>query len=275
MTMNNKNLMLLDEWGRYPSPRMTPPVVRDYAKTFAIFGLAKTLDDFGIGSFEQTKVIEWFWRNSSQWHAQTSQEAFNKYARARISDFVGYSRRRQASFGIVDKLFDRAKFNEVTLPEVLDAVTFLTKTQAIPPGMVVENGDVTIVDLTLRADSPKLLKVDKDFFPSLERVFPFERIDDIVVKSIPIGETASREFRLIELCWWSQNPTTTFDEMKNAIATRNGDRLDWRRANLFSSVAARLEAKESGVPAEFPESTNARGETATWSPQYVELHGER
>jgi hypothetical protein len=248
----------LEGWGR-PFRAGTPAVAGEHAKTFAIFGLAKTLDDFGVGSFEQPRVIDWFWRNCTKWASKLSQDEFNRYARKCISDFVGYSRRWGDAFHLVDKLFDRARFVELTLTEVVDAVAFLTKTEPLPPGVVVENGDVTIVDLTLRKDSPKLLKVDSEFFPVLQRLYRWERIDDTVVKRIPVGETATREFALHKLAWWFQNPATTYEEMQTAVAFRNGDRLDWRRANLYSTIAARVEAKSTGAPLSCPKPRTVRG----------------
>lgn len=263
------------EWspGDWETLRFSPALDcgDEFIKEFAIFGLLRTLEDFGVGPFEGARVAEWYWRVSRSWPRKQSQGEFNCYARARISDFVGYTRRRADAFHIVERLFDKARFMGTTLDEVIDAVTFLAKTEPLPAEMVFENGDVAIIDLTQRKDSPKLLKVDADFLPTLKRLYPFERVDDIVVKNIPVGETSTRGFSLVKLAWWSQNTTTTLEEMDRAIAFRDGDRLNWTRGNLYSIWQARAEARDSGVPAELKEWRDANGDTRMVPGQYVDL----
>jgi len=39
------------------------------------------LRDFGVGQFESDRIISWYWRTSPTWAPQSSQAAFNSYAR--------------------------------------------------------------------------------------------------------------------------------------------------------------------------------------------------
>jgi hypothetical protein len=273
-----KKVSTATEWADqdWETLRFAPAIgcADEYIKDFAIFGFGRTLEDFSVGAFEGSTVAAWYWKASRFWPRKGSQSEFNKYARARISDFVGYTRRRGDAFHVVDRLFDKARFLGTTLEEVINAVTFLSPTKLLPSGTVHENGDgdSALVDLTRRKDSPKLLKIDLDFLPTLKRLYPFERIDEVVLKHIPVGETATREFSLVKLAWWSQNPNTTLEEMDKAIGFRNGDKLDWTKENLFSKWKV-FACEEEGVPAEFPEFQDSHGDTRTITTQYVGMLG--
>ncbi len=262
------------EWSRddYRTLRFAPGInAEEHIKEFAVFGLAQALGDFGVGSFEGTGVVEWYWKQSRSWPRKETQNEFNKFARARISDYVGNTRRRGDAFHVVGSLFDRARFLGTTFDEIVDAVAFLAKSEPIPPEKIVET--TALIDLTRRKDSPKLLKVDLTFLPVLRKLYPVERIDDVIVKHIPVGETSTREFNLVKLAWWSQTPDTSLDEMNRALRFADGDRMNWTKANLYSKwreAAARY--ANAGVPEELPESPrDANGDVRMPEGRYVEL----
>ena len=204
----------------------------EFIGTFAIFGLSRALADFDCGQFEQERCISWYWRTAWTWTPQGSQEEFNRYARRRVSDHVGYTKRRKDAWGTIDRLFDDARDQGVTFEQVIQAVTFLCPTQEMPYPVHV-NGSVTLVDLTKREDSPKILMIDTSFLPTLKALYPFERIDDVVVKQIPVG-TVSRELNLVTLPFWKLFPDAEFEERKTAIEFGAGGRLDWTTTNLNS-----------------------------------------
>jgi len=219
--------------------RLAPAITitDEHVKTFAVYGLWNALRDFGVGQFESDRIINWYWRTAPTWTPKASQSEFNRYARERVSDYVGYTRRRVDAWGIIDRLFDDARQSTVTLAQVVNAVTFLTKTEPFPFDFVENraehNREAAIVDLTKRADSPKLLKVDATFLPLLKRLYPFERQDEAVIKTIPVGSTA-RELNLVMFVFWMLYPDSEKDERSTAVSFHNGDRLDWRASNVYS-----------------------------------------
>lgn len=258
-----------EDWGTL---RFAPAIdAEEFVKEFAVFGLARCLEDFGVGSFEGNGIAEWFWKTARSWPRKATQSEFNKYARARISDHVGFSRKRADACFVVNSLFDKARFQHVDLDQIVDAIVFLSKTEPIPSEKIIGNGTTTLLDLTRRTDSPKVLKVGADFFPVLQRLYPFERVDDAVVKSLPVGDTSTREFSLVKLAWWFQFPNTTKDEMDNAIRFVDGDRLNWTTGNLFSKWREAAARHDAGVPAEYPEFRDANGDTRTLPNEYAPL----
>jgi hypothetical protein len=233
--------------------------IPEHAENFVFGGLTKVLEDFGIGSFEAGQIIEWYLKACRLWAPQENQRAFNAYAKARIDDHLRYSRRRGDAWHIVDGLFYKARFNRLEFTEVIDALTFLVPTQPLPEGIVTEDGDVTRVDLTLRADSPKVLRIDSTFLPTLKRLYPFRRVDDIVVKDIPIGATTNREFKMVYFAWWDAHPE--YDIVERGLGFSDGDRLNWTRGNLFDIAAEKRHAKDDDVPPELPECRSKDGKT--------------
>jgi hypothetical protein len=233
----------------------------DFLKTFAIFKLSQVLADFGVGPFESDTVIRWFWKAARSWPAKKSQIEFDQYARARVSDYVGYTRKRLDAFNVIDRLFDKARFVGVTFDEVIDAVAFVSKSEPMPEGMVIENGTSALVDLTKRADSPKVLKIDLDFLPALRKLYPFDRVDDVVVKNIPVSDRLTREFPIRKFAFWQQHPKIDRVELDEALACHNGDLLDWRRANLYSEWAERAAQVAAGMPEEYSEGLGQGGRT--------------
>ena len=242
-----------------PSPfdnvRLAPAlqIANEHVKNFAVYGLWQALCDFGVGQFESDRIISWYWKTAPTWAPKASQSDFNRYARERVSDFVGYTRRRADAWSTIDRLFDAARQGTVTLAQVINAVTFLTKTEPFPFEFV-ENRDVAIVDLTKRLDSPKLLKVDAAFLPLLKTLYPFERVDDAVIKRIPVGST-ERELNLVSLVFWMLYPDAERDERRAAVSFHNGDRLDWRSSNVYSCwregpQAARFRNRFWSIPTE-------------------------
>jgi hypothetical protein len=234
----------------------------EHLKTFAIFSLSNVLAEFGVGAFESDSVIRWFYQTAPTWPRKSTQIEFNKYARERVSDRVGYTRRRADACTIVDRLFDKAATLGATFDEVMDAITLLAKPEELPASMIDERGTETFVDLTKRADSPKVIRMDTEFLQVLRRLCPFEREDDVVIKCIPIG-TIIREYPLRKLAFWCQHRDTSKAELDSLIA-RNGDPLDWRRVNLSSRQIERQEqaaVEAAGVPEEPAEGVGAGGRT--------------
>jgi hypothetical protein len=213
----------------------------EHVKTFAVCGLWDALCDFGVGQFESDRVIKWYWKTAPTWAPQKSQAEFNRYARERVSDFVGYSRRRADAWGVIDRLFDDARQGQVSLEQVVGAIEFLCPTAEFPFPFIV-NAETTLIDLTKRADSPKILKVDTSFLPLLKRLYPWSREDDSLIKKIPIGST-ERELNLVTLVFWMLYPDSEKDERDTAVSFHNGDRLDWRSSNVFSCWREGLLAK--------------------------------
>jgi hypothetical protein len=206
-------------------------VTDEYVRTFAVFGLWGALSDFGCGEFESDPHIRWYWKTASKWPTQQSQREFNAYARKRLADRVGHSRRTVDASTIVDRLFDKARVTSVTFEEVITAVTTLVPTEPFP-FEVVTNRKTASVDLTQRADSPKVLKVNLSFLPVLKRLYPFRREDDVVVKPIPVG-AASRELDLVTLAFWLRFPDAERHD-RAAIRFRDGNGLNWAAGNLSS-----------------------------------------
>jgi hypothetical protein len=237
----------------------------EYIKTFAVFKLVPTLEKFKCGMFEIEGQVGWYWRTALTWAKQATQSDFDAYATKRLSDHVGYSRRHAESCGVIDRLFDKAMFAQCEFEEVIAAMAFLTDSKEIPADLVEQRDATTFIDLTARIDSPKILKVDNDFFPVLNRLWTFERQDDVVLKKIPVG-VVTREFNLRRLAFWFQHKDVTLVELNEALETRNGDLLDWRRENMFSTWAE--EAKDDAhVPEDiFPECTGAGGRTFVLRP---------
>lgn len=247
---------------RFPA---TVKGAHQFAQNFAFGGLLKVIEDFGIGNYEAGQVIEWFWKASRLWAPQASQAAFNSYARARIDDHVRYSRRRGDAFHLIDALFDKARFNQLNFSEVIDAIAFLAPTKPLPEGRVTEVGDVTLIDLTLRKDSPKILRVDSAFFPTLKRLYPFRRVDDVILKDLPAGTTTTREFKLVYFAWWVAHPGMTYDITECGLGFSDDDSLNWTQGNLFDIAAERLRTRDAGVPGELPEYRSSDGKRV-WVP---------
>lgn len=200
-----------------------------FIREFAVKGLWKALTDFQCGEFEAASFISHFWEASRFWPAKNSQSDFNAYARDRISDKVGYTRRRNDALHVINRYFD--KENLLTLDDVIEAIAFCAPTKPIPDEIVFKGKEAVIVDMSKRRGM--FLKVDSDFFPVLERLYPFERQDDKVIKVVPVGHS-TREFDLSVLAFWFKYRNARRDEMQRAIAFHSADRLDWTKGNLYS-----------------------------------------
>ena len=237
-------------------------VKNEHIRTFLVFGLSRALDDFKVGKFEGSPIIDWYWRTSPTWIEQPSQAAFDKYARARVSDKVGYDRRRSSAWSVVDQLFDKARFSTVTFSEVIAAITFLTPTQECPVG-IIENDRFAVLDVTKRSDSPKLLKVDVEFLPVLKTLYPWNREDDKIIKTIPIGSTV-RELNLLTLACWLKDSRLDVNRM-TAFRFENLDPLDWTGSNVSLVEAGDWGSAERFWPTP-RERTNLNGETVLISP---------
>jgi hypothetical protein len=215
-----------------------------FIRDFALDGLWKALTDFGCGNFESLGFIEWYWRTSQNWPALGSQDTFNKYARERLSDKVGYTRRQFDAWNTIDRFFDKG--SDLTLNDVLDAVTFCSPTQAMPFDVDHAHPKV-LVDITGQKRYDESLKIDPDFLPVLVRLYPWElvesrvkvnkrpwkRIDLDIIKSVPVG-SGMRKFNLSIFAFWWKYKNARRDEMAEAIAFHSADRLDWSSGNLYS-----------------------------------------
>lgn len=203
------------------------PFIRD----FAVRSLWRTLTEFQCGEFEAAKYVSWFWEQSRFWAPQVSQAKFDAMARARLDDKIRYTRRRADAWHCIDKYFD--KQNSLTLDDVVEAVAVCSPTEPIPDERVFRNAGTVIVDMTKRRGLDKFLKVDAEFFPTLERLYPFERRGDKVIKTVLIGST-TKEFDLKILAFWFKYRNALRAEMDRAITLHSADTLDWTSANIYS-----------------------------------------
>jgi hypothetical protein len=244
--------------------RLAPAIDLDneHIRTFLVFGLSRALEDFQCGKFESQPIIDWYWRTAPTWIEQPSQAAFDKYARARVSDKIGYDRRRSNAWSVVDQLFDKARFSTVTFSEVIAAITFLTPTEDCRVG-IIENDRFAILDVTKRSDSPKLLKVDVEFLPTLKTLYPWTREDDTVIKTIPIGST-TRELDLLTLACWLKDSKLDVNRMTR-FQFENLDPLDWTGSNVSLIEQSDWGSNERFYPTP-KERTNLNGETILISP---------
>jgi len=193
-------------------------------------GLWKALFDFRCGSFESDGFIRWYWRNAGHWTACKSQAEFNAVARRRLADKVGYTPRRNDALNVVSQFFDKGQ--DLSFSDVLDAVTFCSPTEKMP-FEVFENCEHAIVDVTRRKGCDSFLKIDREFLPTLVKLYPWERVEDTIIKTIPIDGCA-REFNVVTLAFWSKYRNANRDEMAKAISFHSADRLDWTSGNLYS-----------------------------------------
>jgi hypothetical protein len=203
-----------------------------FIRTFLIENIHQTLTEFECGDFESSRFIEWFCEASRFWPTQKSQAAFNAYARARLSDKVGWTRRQRDAFNVIDTYFDRGY--DLTFDDVISAVHFCAKPEKMPH-KIIHNADAVIVDLPRQSKQKKdrLLKVDATFWPTLELLYPWKRVEDTVVKSVPVGN-ATREFDLVKLAFWFRYRGANRDERNNALTFHSADKLDWTSSNLYS-----------------------------------------
>ena len=204
--------------------------IREFGSDFSPNGLWKSLMDFGCGPFEASRYVEWFWRRSESWRPFPSQTAFTQYARERLSDEVGYTRRKLDAESVIDQFFDKG--SDLKFDDVMTAVTFCSPTRPMPFA-VYENATAAIVDVTKRAGDDKFLKVERDFLPTLIRLYPWERRESSIVKEIPVG-SLTREFDLAALAFWFKYRNAGRSELAEAVTFHSADRLDWTAKNLYS-----------------------------------------
>jgi hypothetical protein len=234
--------------------RLLQPDVSKFAKDFLVAGLHNTLVEYGCGPYEVDAHIDWYWRESKCWKAAAYPE-FVALARKKLSDRVGYTRRRREAETTVAKLYDKAMYMPVEFDDVIAAINFLAPSQPMP-NKFIENEGYSIVDVTLRESSPRVMRVERDFLPTLERLFPWRRDEDRIVKAIP---TAPRDLDLNVLAFWKLYPDSTPREIEHARLFRNGDRLDWTRGNLRSKWRDNAQRQKDSVPAEYMEPRTADG----------------
>jgi hypothetical protein len=239
------------DWNFREAPALT--IGHEFIRTFAICGLSKAVEDFGCGPFEFDGLARWYWQKAPTWPKKENQIEFDRYARQRVADRVGWARRYHESCSVIDRLYDRARSVGVEFSEVIDAIAFLSKPEAISESKIQQNGETTLVDLTQRSDFPKLLKIDAAFLPVLRRLWPLDIIrvghNDIVSKRIPVGSIV-RDFPIYKLVYWQKHPTVTRVELDESVESRNGDGLDLRAVNLVSAWAERAKIDAAGVPDE-------------------------
>jgi hypothetical protein len=241
-------------------PALTYPDA--FVSNFAIFRLHFVLADFGVGQFEGETVIKWFWKTAGTWPNQPSQESFDRYARRRIADHVGYTRRYLDACSVVGRLYDKAHEDGVTFNEVMEAIEFLAKPEEIPVSSIFTNGDRAILDLTKRTDFPKLIKVDTSFLPTMGKLWPVDIVrvgrKDVVMKRVPVGSIV-RDVPIRKLVFGEKHQSVGLLEMDEAIESRNGDPLDLRVANLYSAWEEETIFQSTIIPDEFPEVRDTQG----------------
>jgi hypothetical protein len=203
-----------------------------FIRTFLIGKMYPTLTEFECGDFESSRFIQWFCEASRFWPVKSSQAEFDAYARQRLKDKVGYSRRQQDAFNIIDRYFDKGDL--LTFDDIVAAVHFCAKQESCPHG-VMYNGDTVIVDLPRQRKQKRdyMLKVDAVFWPTMEMLYPWQRIQDTVVKFVPVGATV-REFDMVKLAFWFRYRNASRDERDNAMEFHSADYFDWTTANLYS-----------------------------------------
>jgi hypothetical protein len=203
-----------------------------FIRTFLVNKIYPTLVDFDCGDFESSRFIEWFCETSRFWPEKKSQAEFDVYARERLSDKVGFTRRKQDAFNVIAKYFDKG--DDLTFEDIVAAVHFCAKREKVPH-KIVHNADAVIVDLPRQPKQKKdrLLKVDATFWPTLEILYPWERLEDSIVKVIPVGSVI-REFDVVKLAFWFKYRNANRDERDAALAFHNSDPLDWTGKNLYS-----------------------------------------
>jgi hypothetical protein len=249
----------ITDWNFREAPGLSSD---EFAKSFAICGLSKAISDFGCGPFEFDGLARWYWKTALTWPKMENQVEFDRYARQRVADRVGYTRRYHECCSVIDRLYDKARGVGVDFDEVIDAIAFLSKPEAIPESKIQQNGETTLVDMTQRSDFPKLLKIDAAFLPVLRRLWPLDIIrvghTDVVSKRIAIGSIV-RDFPIYKLVYWQQHPQDTRVELDESVESRNGDGLDLRAVNLISLWAERAKIDAASVPDEFSEGVGPGG----------------
>lgn len=203
-----------------------------FIKTFLVARIYPTLTEFSCGDFETSRFIEWFCEASRFWPEKKSQAEFDAYARERLSDKVGFTRRKQDAFNILDRFFDKG--DDLTFDDIIAAIRFCSKPELMPHE-VQHNGEVCIIDLPKQTKQKRdyMLKVDAVFLPTLEILYPWQRVGDSVVKFVPSGSLI-REFHLEQLAFWFKYRNCSREEMREALAFHSADRLDWSSRNLYS-----------------------------------------
>jgi hypothetical protein len=232
-----------------------------FIRTFLIGRLYPTLTEFECGDFESSRFIQWFCEASRFWPARKSQAEFDAYARQRLKDKVGYSRRQQDAFNVIDRYFDKGDL--LAFDDIVAAVHFCAKPEVMPHA-VYHNGDVALIDLPRQPRQKRdyVLKVDTTFLPTLERMYPWTRVDDTILKLVPVGATV-REFDMVKLAFWFRYRNASRDERDNAMEFHSADCLDWTTANLYSRwreglLAERFANRVNPVP------VDAQSGLTTW-----------
>jgi hypothetical protein len=203
-----------------------------FIRTFLMERIHQTLTEFECGDFESSRFIEWFCEASRFWPEKKSQAEFDAYARERLSDKVGFTRRKQDAFNILDRFFDKG--DDLTLDDIIAAIRFCAK-PGMMPHAVQHNAEVCIIDLPKQPKQKRdyMLKADAVFLPTLELLYPWQRVGDSVVKFVPTGSLI-REFHLEQLAFWFKYRNCSREEMREALAFHSADRLDWSSKNLYS-----------------------------------------
>ena len=206
-----------------------------FIKEFLMRGIYRTLLDFDCGEYESSRFIQWFVEKSRFWAIQESQAAFNAYARERLSDRVGYTRRKLDAFHVIDQYFDKGY--DLTFDDVIAAVHFCAPQEAISHEVFYNEGSV-IIDLPRqpRQKKDRLLKVDETFWPTLELIYPWQRVEDSIIKFVPVG-TGVREFDVLQLAFWFRYRNAGKDERENAVSFHSADPLDWTAVESLLTMA--------------------------------------
>ncbi|MGA8215548.1 MAG: hypothetical protein WB799_18265 [Candidatus Sulfotelmatobacter sp.] len=201
----------------------------DWVGDYYIWNLHGTLLDLGACDAEINRMLLWYRENAQEWvQGRASFAEFGAYARARIRTKLGQQvDARSLAMRIIDAMFRDGE--DVTLAQVLDAVTRLIPAKSIP-FLTEPRGSTMFVDL-----GDQILKCDKDFFENvLKRLYPFEVRKGQLIKKIPLGEGAEREIDLSDLAFWYKFPNYDKAERRKAKEFHSTDKLDWTPKNLYS-----------------------------------------
>jgi hypothetical protein len=213
-------------------------------------------------------MVNWYWSNCKTWKATTYAE-FVAVARKKLRDHLGYTQKYNEAASTVGRLFDKARFSSVEFDDVITAITFLAPTQPMP-NEVFTNDRAAVVDVTLRESSPRILRVDADFLPTLRQLYPFRREGDQILKTIPTAPVLDLNF----LAFWRLYPDMTLRDFEYDRVFRNGDKLDWCATNMRSRRREKAELLRGAVPNEYMEPRTADGSVRHFHRGHVSLPTE-
>jgi acyl carrier protein phosphodiesterase len=245
-------------WGIPESePEYKPIAIVPHPQAMAaLFRIEQWLQEEKVDDVTRDKLRRWFHANSRDWQRFSSQSEFNAYACKRIADKMRrlqkspkhiaemsiadlWKQAREATTDVTEpdgRIIDTEAFTSVEMVErVVALIAGLCPPEPMPKVITNEAERTILVDM-----NPKILIADEEFLSTLKRLSPF-RLDSHkthVVKVIPGSDGTKREFRLVALRFWQLHPDAGAYELDRGIRFWNGDKLDLRRDNLYSTYRA-------------------------------------